>query len=170
MVREAFKDLLKGYARGHDLMLMPEFEIEAQAKERRYIDGALLHALRLSFCYWEAKDDKDDLNAKIEFKFKRGYPKDNIIFEDSTQAVLIQNGVQVIRCRPTMSMACKNCSGCSSATSARRYPSSANAAEQFITDLPQVLAELRRSIAAAHDANAAFRKATEKGEFTPLPV
>jgi len=42
------------------------------------------------FGYWEAKDAKDDLDAEIEFKFKRGYPQDNIIFEDSTQAVLIR--------------------------------------------------------------------------------
>src|SRR3546814_6880842 len=49
VVREAFKDLLKGYARSHDLVFVPEFEIESPARERRYVDGALLHALRLPF-------------------------------------------------------------------------------------------------------------------------
>src|SRR3546814_10844238 len=48
VVREAFKDLLKGYARSHDLVFVPEFEIESPARERRYVDGALLHALRRS--------------------------------------------------------------------------------------------------------------------------
>lgn len=47
VVREAFKDLLKGYARSHDLVFVPEFEIETPARERRYVDGALLHALRI---------------------------------------------------------------------------------------------------------------------------
>ena len=42
VVREAFKDLLKGYARSHDLVFVPEFEIESTAKERRYVDNALL--------------------------------------------------------------------------------------------------------------------------------
>ena len=98
VVREAFKDLLKGYARSHDLVFVPEFEIESPAKERRYVDGALLHALRMPFGYWEAKDAKDDLDAEIELKFRRGYPKDNIIFEDSVQAVLIQNAREVMRC------------------------------------------------------------------------
>lgn len=28
VVREAFKDLLKGYARSHDLVFIPEYEIE----------------------------------------------------------------------------------------------------------------------------------------------
>ena len=42
VVREAFKDLLKGWARTHDLTFVPEYEIESPAKERRYIGGALL--------------------------------------------------------------------------------------------------------------------------------
>jgi hypothetical protein len=91
VVREAFKDLLKGWARAHDLTFVPEYEIESPAKERRYVDGALLYGLRLPFGYWEAKDEKDDLDAEIETKFKRGYPTDNIIFEDSRAAVLIQS-------------------------------------------------------------------------------
>src|SRR3546814_2100628 len=62
VVREAFKDLLKCYARSHDLVFVPEFEIESPARERRYVDCALLHALRLPFGYWEAKDEKDDLD------------------------------------------------------------------------------------------------------------
>ena len=91
VVREAFKDLLKGYGRQHDLVFVPEYEIESPAKERRYVDGALLHELRVPFGYWEAKDEKDDLDQEIAHKFKRGYPQDNIIFEDTREAVLIQN-------------------------------------------------------------------------------
>lgn len=72
VVREAFKDLLKGCARSHDLTFVPEYEIESPSKERRYVDGALLHGLRLPFGYWEAKDEKDDLDAEIELKFRRG--------------------------------------------------------------------------------------------------
>jgi hypothetical protein len=50
----------------------------------------LVHALRVPFGYWEAKDEKDDLDAEIELKKRRGYPQDNIIFEDSNRAVLVQ--------------------------------------------------------------------------------
>ena len=91
VVREAFKDLLKSWGRSRDLFFQPEYEIESPAKERRYVDGALLYGLRLPFGYWEAKDEKDDLDAEIELKFRRGYPQDNIVFEDSREAVLIQN-------------------------------------------------------------------------------
>ena len=37
-------------------------------------------------------------DAEIEIKKRRGYPQDNIIFEDSREAVLIQNRQEVIRC------------------------------------------------------------------------
>ena len=110
VVSEAFKDLLKGWGRARDLIFVPQYEIETPAKDRRYVDGALLHELRVPFGYWEAKDEKDDLDEEIELKFRRGYPQDNIIFEDSRQAVLIQNGSEVIRCevddrRPTAAAA-----------------------------------------------------------------
>ena len=98
VVREAFKDLLKGWGRAHDLVFIPEHEVASPTKERRYVDGALMHTLRVPFGYWEAKDEKDDLDAEIEYKFKRGYPKTNIIFEDSETAVLIQHGEEVMRC------------------------------------------------------------------------
>lgn len=162
VVREAFKDLLKGYARSHDLIFVPEYEIESPRKERRYVDGALLHGLRLPFGYWEAKDDKDDLNAEIAFKFQRGYPKDNIIFEDSTQAVLIQNGIEVIRCKvddvDTLQQLLQLFFG-------YQRPEIAEfrkAVEQFTTDLPAVLQALREMIDRAHGKNEAFRKAADE--------
>jgi hypothetical protein len=77
VVREAFKDLLKGWGRQHDLVFIPEYKLDSTTKDTRFVDGALLHELRVPFGYWEAKDAKDDLDAEIEYKFKRGYPQDN---------------------------------------------------------------------------------------------
>lgn len=45
VVREAFKDLLKSWGRSLDLTFIPEYEFETRTKERRYVDGALLHTL-----------------------------------------------------------------------------------------------------------------------------
>jgi hypothetical protein len=39
-----------------------------------------------------------DLDKEIEKKFRKGYPQDNIIFEDTHEAVLIQRRQQVMRC------------------------------------------------------------------------
>lgn len=47
--------------------------------------------------YWEAKDTADDLDAEILKKRKKGYPLANTIFEDTSQAVLYQNKVEVER-------------------------------------------------------------------------
>src|SRR5207253_6491404 len=52
VVREAFKDLLKGWARSQDLIFVPEYEIATPAKDRRYVDGALVNTLRVPFAYW----------------------------------------------------------------------------------------------------------------------
>jgi len=163
VVREAFKDLLKGYARSFDLVFVPEFEIESPARERRYVDGALLHALRMPFGYWEAKDEKDDLDTEIATKFKRGYPKDNIIFEDSTQAVLIQNAVEVIRCQVDDVDTLQKLLNLFFGYQRPEIAEFRKAVQQFTTDLPQVLKALREMIDAAHGDNAAFRDAA--GEF-----
>lgn len=161
VVREAFKDLLKGYARSHDLVFVPEFEIESPAKERRYVDGALLHALRLPFGYWEAKDEKDDLDAEIALKFKRGYPQDNIIFDDSTQVVLIQNSREVVRCKVDDTDALQKLLGLFFGYQRPEIAEFRKAVEQFTADLPEVLKALREMIDAAYDDNATFSKAAD---------
>jgi hypothetical protein len=81
VLREAFKDLLKRWGRAHDLQFVPEHDIVTAQKSRIYLDGALLHALRVPFGYWEAKDLDDD----------------NIIYSDDHTAVLIQDGQEVER-------------------------------------------------------------------------
>ena len=70
--REAFKNLLKGWAKQHDLTFIPEYELTTKAKDRRYVDGALLHTLRVPSGFWEARDRSDDLAAEIQKKFKAG--------------------------------------------------------------------------------------------------
>jgi hypothetical protein len=91
VVREAFKTLLKEWGRSRDLIFIPEYEYPTLQKTRVYPDGALLYSLRVPLGYWEAKDEDDDLDKEIEKKIRKGYPQDNIIFEDSHNAVLIQN-------------------------------------------------------------------------------
>jgi predicted helicase len=162
VVREAFKDLLKGWARSHDLVFVPEYEIETKTKDRRYVDGALLYELRMPFGYWEAKDEKDDLDAEIETKFRRGYPQDNIIFEDSTEAVLIQNRQEVMRCGVDDVAALEKLLGLFFGYERVEIAEFRKAVEQFKTDLPAVLDALRNMIARAYAENAAFRKASQK--------
>lgn len=162
VVREAFKDLLKGWAKSHDLVFIPEYEIETKTKERRYVDGALLYELRVPFGYWEAKDEKDDLEAEIEYKFKRGYPQDNIIFEDSKHAILIQNRQEIIRCFVDDTKALEKLLGLFFRYERTEISEFRKAVEQFKADLPAVLKALRQMIEREHEANAKFRAAEEK--------
>ena len=101
----------------------------------------------MPFGYWEAKDEDDDLDEEIEKKFRKGYPQDNIIFEDSRDAVLIQNKQEVMRCarrRPGASW--KSCSNCSSATSAPRSPNSARRSSSSRPTCPRCSKALRDMI------------------------
>jgi len=162
VVREAFKDLLKCWGRTQDLIFVPEYEIITPSKDRRYVDGALLHELRVPFGYWEAKDEKDDLDAEIETKFKRGYPRDNIIFEDSAHAVLIQNRNETMRC-PVVNVdeleKLLNLFFGYERPEVRKFRA---AVEQFKTDLPAVLTSLRNMIEKAHTANPYFAEAASR--------
>ena len=99
VVREAFKDLLKRWGKSRDLIFLAEHEYITAAGDRRYIDGALVHSIRVPFGYWEAKDTNDVLDHEIPKKTAAGYPRDNIIYEDTDTAVLIQNKREVARVR-----------------------------------------------------------------------
>ena len=88
VMSEAFKDLLKRRGKSRELVFNAQHEIITPRGARIYPDGALLHALRVPFGYREAKDADDDLDKEIADKFRKGYPRDNIIFSDDHTAVL----------------------------------------------------------------------------------
>ncbi len=159
IVSEAFKDLLKGWGRQHDLTFVPQFKLDTLTKEKRYVDGALLHELRVPFGYWEAKDSHDDLDAEIAVKFKRGYPRDNIVFEDSRQAVLIQRAQEVMRCGVTDVAALEKLLKLFFAYERPEIADFRKAVAQFKTDLPAVLKGLREMIQSQQAGNPVFRKA-----------
>jgi len=163
VVREAFKDLLKAWGRSLDLTFIPEYELETKTKERRYVDGALLHSLRVPFGYWEAKDEKDDLDAEIAHKFKHGYPKTNILFDDSTQVVLIQHGEEVMRCGVDDVTQLEKLLKLFFAYERPEIEAFRKAVEQFKIDLPAVLESLREMIEQSLKGQSAFHKAA--GEF-----
>ena len=157
VVREAFKDLLKKWGRSQSLTFIPEHEFITTAKVRNYVDGALMHDLRVPFGYWEAKDADDDLDVEIAKKLRRGYPTTNIIFEDSVQAVLYQNGAEVIRCRTDDGQALQNLLELFFGWQRPEIAEFRKAIVQFKTDLPAVLVALRERIDDAQRSNPAYQ-------------
>jgi len=162
VVREAFKDLLKGWARSYELTFVPEHEVSAPTKERRYVDGALMHTLRVPFGYWEAKDTEDDLDVAVEKKFRAGYPKTNIIFENSRQALLIQHGEEVVRCFVDDVKGLEKLLGLFFAYERPEIEAFRKAVEQFKLDLPAVLEALREMIEREYAKDPKFRRAAHE--------
>jgi predicted helicase len=158
VIREAFKDLLKAWGRSLNLTFIPEHEYISASKLRNYVDGALLHELRVPFGYWEAKDEADDLDVEIAKKLARGYPQTNIIFEDSRTAVLIQNKIQIIRVPMDDVARLKNLLDRFFGYERAEIADFRKAIAQFKVDLPEVLQALRARIDDAYTANAVFAR------------
>jgi predicted helicase len=93
-VSDAFAKLLADCGRKLHLTFIPQFPIQ-RARTRVIVDGALLDTFHLAHGYWEAKDEKDDLDREIKAKLDKGYPRDNIIFQATERAVLYQSGARV---------------------------------------------------------------------------
>ena len=79
-IRAAFQNCLASYCRSHreNLELVPEL----RAAGGVIPDGTVKDSIRLSRGYWEAKDLHDNLDAEIQNKLNRGYPDENILFEE----------------------------------------------------------------------------------------
>jgi N-6 DNA Methylase len=159
VVSEAFKTLLKDWGRSKDLIFVPQYELDVPTRERRYVDGALLHELRVPYGFWEAKDEDDDLDAEIAKKFRRGYPQDNIVFEDSRQAVLIQNRREIMRCPVDDPAQLEKLLNLFFSHERPEIADFRKAVVQFKADLPAVLAALRGMIENAEATNPQFRGA-----------
>jgi predicted helicase len=96
-VRRAFASLLVDTARERKWTLIEELTQNTGTKQPIRLDGGLRDEWQLPHGYWEAKDSRDDLDTEIRRKRERGYPFDNIIFEDTREAVLFQDGLEVTR-------------------------------------------------------------------------
>ena len=92
--RAAFRSLLEKISEERGYYFVEEFPVGKNGK--RKVDGAVQDEYS-SLGYWEAKDDKDDLDNEIKKKIAAGYPVSNIIFEDTKQAVLWQNKKEIER-------------------------------------------------------------------------
>ena len=158
-IRPAFQNCLAAYCTDHreKLALVPELRVGSVIP-----DGTVKDSLRMARGYWEAKDTHDDLDAEIQSKFNRGYPRDNIIFEDSQTAVLVQNREVAMRVDMSRPGELHRL--------IRRFldyelPEIAEfrqSRQQFKDDLPAVLDNLRGVVAEAETGNAEYQAAASR--------
>ncbi len=160
-IRSAFQKLLEKYAEAKELKLIAE--ISAKNKQGRIItpDGTLKDSIRNDWGYWESKDEKDDINEEIKNKFAKGYPADNILFEDSQTAVLFQHGEEVKRVDMKDAEALH-----AILTKFLQYERPEvhdfrEAIEKFKEDIPKVTVAIREIIESEQKTNADLQKAQE---------
>jgi len=160
-IRNAFYNLLNEYAKQRGLILVTEVTIKASNGRNVTPDGTLKDMLRQDWGYWESKDESDDIDEEIQKKFSKGYPKENILFEDSLRAVLIQNGIEIDR------VSMKDADGLHSIITAfinferpevRHFR---KAIELFKQDIPKVTETLRGIIIDQEKTNLQFITASE---------
>lgn len=162
IVRQAFHRLLDNWANAQKLIFVAELPYDTSMKSTVYPDGTVLHDIRVPLGYWEAKDTKDDLDEEIRKKLAKGYPQDNIIFENSDVAVLIQNRQEVMRAAMTDTERLLRLVSLFFGYERPEIAEFRKAVETFKADLPTVLDALRQRIETAYAQNTVFRQAAER--------
>ena len=155
-IRTAFQNCLAAYCREHRerLALVPEL-----ATGPNIPDGTVKDGLRMARGYWEAKDTHDDLDAEIRAKFNRGYPRDNIVFEDSETAVLFQNRQEAMRVDMTRPGELHRLIRRFLDYELPEIEEFRQARQQFKADLPAVLESPRQAVGEAEAGNSEYKDA-----------
>lgn len=159
-IRNAFYNLLNEYAKQKGLMIVTEVAIKATNSNKSvFPDGTLKDVLRQDWGYWESKDESDDLDEEIRKKFEKGYPKENILFEDSQNVVLFQSGQEVMRISMKDPEALDRLLNLFVNYERPEVRNFRKAIELFKQDIPKVTETIRGIILAAEKTNQEFKKA-----------
>lgn len=165
-VRRAFANLLEEYCLPKNLLLVDEVSIEVKthgnASQRKRPDGTVKDALQLDWGFWESKDQKDNLNEEIDKKIEIGYPTFNIIFENSEQIVLIQQGKEIMRGEMGDTDFLHRILTAFVEYERPEIQEFHSAVEKFKEDIPDIVEALRAMIAEQADKNPDFRVQREK--------
>ena len=158
-IRPAFQNCLAAYCSDHAerLVLVPELRSDRSNKP----DGTIRDLLSMTRGLWEAKDTHDDLDREIRNKLGQGYSGDNIFFENSRTAVLVQGGQVVLRTDMTDPAALDELIREFLDYELPEIQEFRGARQQFKTDLPAVLESLRETIVEAEAGNDEYQRAAK---------
>ena len=158
-IKPAFRKCLAAYCHEHRerLLLLDELPVQGGLRP----DGTVRDKWMMDRGYWEAKDTYDNLDAEIQEKFNRGYPRNNIVFEDSETAVLVQNGGEAMRVEMTRPGELHRLIRRFLDYELPEIEGFRKAQERFSDDLPSVLESLRATIEDAEVENAEYQLAAK---------
>ena len=158
-IRLAFLNCLSEYCKEHSerFVLVPELRSDRSNKP----DGTIRDSLRMTRGLWEAKDTHDDLDHEIRNKLGQGYSGDNILFENSRTAVLVQGDQEVLRTDMANAAALDQLIRRFLNYELPQIQEFRDARQQFKNDLPAVLESLRETIVEAEAGNAEYQGAAQ---------
>ena len=158
-IRPAFQNCLVAYCGEHSerFVLVPELRSDRSNKP----DGTIRDSLRMTRGLWEAKDTHDDLDREIRNKLGQGYSGDNILFENSRTAVLLQGDQEVLRTDMANAAALDQLIRRFLDYELPEIQEFRDARQQFKDDLPAVLESLRETIVEAEASNAEYQGAAQ---------
>ena len=158
-IRPAFQNCLVAYCGEHSerFVLVPELRSDRSNKP----DGTIRDSLRMTRGLWEAKDTHDDLDREIRNKLGQGYSGDNILFENSRTAVLVQGDQEVLRTDMANAAALDELIRRFLNYELPQIQEFRDARQQFKDDLPAVLESLRETIVEAEASNSEYQGAAQ---------
>ena len=158
-IRRAFSTLINTYARPRDLLLVEELDYyNPQKRKTVRPDGTLKNSLRLDYGFWESKDPDDELTEDIKRKFDRGYPDSNILFEDSSTAILYQDGSRLLTAPFAQTEALDELLTAYVSFEHPEVREFKVAVERFKHDIPNIVTTLRGMILKQGQLNGEFRQ------------
>ncbi|HRS02488.1 MAG TPA: N-6 DNA methylase, partial [Bacteroidota bacterium] len=146
--------------------VITEISIIGRLGKRVTPDGTVRNVWGLDVGYWESKDEKTKLDDEIQAKIDKGYPLNNILFEDGSTAVLFQNGSEVASCKIRDPEALDKLLNQFFSYKSEVVNQFETAIEHFKADIPIITKILREKIDSARQNNPAFIQA--QNEFWEL--
>jgi predicted helicase len=154
-LRTAFQSLLEQLGRQFAWTLIPELSDKAAGKAIRP-DGTFRDDYYITRGHWEAKDSHDHLETEIKKKIAKGYPTNNIIFEDTRQAQLYQNGERAMIVDLTDAKQLADLLNAFFAYTEPAHENFGKAIDEFKERVPDLALGLVEKIKAAHSDNPRF--------------
>lgn len=161
-IKQPFDNLLLNLASAKHYVYATEVTIKNENGKNVRPDGILMNELRIHKGYVDSKDTNDTLDEEINKKlYKDGYPKTNIIFQDSIFAVLIQNNVEVSRIEMADADKLEKILSQFINYKPEYIEKFDEALQKFKEDIPTIVDTLRDTISAEFKTNKKFVTASE---------
>ncbi|MEQ9089717.1 MAG: type ISP restriction/modification enzyme [Balneola sp.] len=162
-IKQPFDMLVLQMAGTRHYVYATEVTIKNESGRNIRPDGILMNELRIHKGYVESKDTDDAIDDEIQKKLhKDGYPSNNIIFQDSQSAVLIQHDKEVMRVNMKEMDDLESILKMFIDFKPAYIERFEDALEKFKEDIPTIVETLRELIEKQNEENPAYQKGRDQ--------